>query len=248
MLSEAGGRLTFFEVGCTPYEIGVQLVRHARGTVERYLLATHAWASVMAFRDDPRIRAAKALTEARFPRYWQELQGLAAGLGLPFDDVFAWNCRGDVWAMAPDGCTTVLLPGAPAVGRGPVLAHNEDGHAGLRSGCAVALVRSAGGKAFSAFVYPASLPGHTFAVTEAGLVVTVNNIRSQRAGDGLPRMILTRAAPDCDSIDAAAALIAGAPRAGALPLSLAQAGDSRPVPPQFTPRRLHTPQTRRAPV
>src|SRR3546814_17436673 len=96
MLSEAGGRLTFFEVGGTPYEIGVQLGRHARGTVERYLLASHAWASVMAFRDDPRIRAAKALTEARFPRYWQELQGLAAGLGLPFDDVFAWNCRGDV--------------------------------------------------------------------------------------------------------------------------------------------------------
>src|SRR3546814_11694015 len=81
--------------------------------------------------------------------------------------------------MAPDGCTTVLLPGAPAAGGGPVLAHNEDGHAGLRSGCAVAVVRSAGGKAFSAFVYPASLPGHTFAVTEAGLAVTANNIPSR---------------------------------------------------------------------
>src|SRR3546814_11675331 len=186
MLSEAGGRLTFFEVGGTPYEIGVQLGRHARGTVERYLLATHAWASVMAFRDDPRIRAAKALTEARFPRYWQELQGLAAGLGLLFDDVFAWNCRGDVWAMAPDGCTTVLLPGAPAAGGGPVLAHNEDGHAGLRSGCAVALVRSAGGKAFSAFVYPAPLPGHTFAVTEAGPGVTRSEEPRGGKGGGRP--------------------------------------------------------------
>src|SRR3546814_11659000 len=59
-------------------------------------------------------------------------------------------------------------------------------------------------------------------------------IRSQRAGDGLPRMILTRAALDCDSIDAAAALIAGAPRAGAFHLSLAQAGDSRLVSLEFT--------------
>src|SRR3546814_1030956 len=56
----------------------------------------------MACRDDPRIAAAKALTEARFPRYWQELQGLAAGLALPFDDVFAWNSRGDVWARSEE--------------------------------------------------------------------------------------------------------------------------------------------------
>src|SRR3546814_1273423 len=87
------------------------------------------------------IAAAKALTEARFPRYWQELQGLAAGLALPFDDVFAWNSRGDVWAMAPDGCTTVLLPAAQPEQPRPVLAHNEDGHAGLRRGCALAQVR-----------------------------------------------------------------------------------------------------------
>src|SRR3546814_11072005 len=89
MLSEAGDRLTFFEVGGTPYEIGVQLGRHARGTVERYLLATHARASVMAFRADPRIRAAKALTEPRFPRYWQAPQGLPARLGPPFASVLA---------------------------------------------------------------------------------------------------------------------------------------------------------------
>src|SRR3546814_2272162 len=59
-------------------------------------------------------------------------------------------------------------------------------------------------------------------------------IRSQRAGAGPPRMIVTRAALDCDSIDAAAALIAGAPRAGAFHLSLAQAGDSRLVSLEFT--------------
>src|SRR3546814_7473753 len=90
------------------------------------------------------------------------------GLALPFDDVFAWNSRGDVWAMAPDGCTTVLLPAAQPEQPRPVLAHNEDGHAGLRRGCALAQVSPEDGKAFTAFVYPASLPGHTFAVTETG--------------------------------------------------------------------------------
>ncbi len=229
MLTEAGSRLSFIEIAGTPYEVGVQLGRHAEGVVKRHLVTTPAWNSVMAFRDEPRILTARALVEARFPRYWQELSGLAAGLGLPFDDVFAWNCRGDVWAMAPDGCTTVQLPG-----RRPVVAHNEDGHAELRSRCAVALIRSEGGRAFSAFVYPASLPGHTFAVTDAGLVQTVNNIRSQRAGDGLPRMVLTRAVLDCDGIDDALRLLRGARRAGAFHLSLAQAGDRRVVSVEFT--------------
>lgn len=229
MSTEAGRRLAFIEVGGAPYEVGVQLGRHARATVERYLVTTHAWASVMAFREHPRVRAGKALTEQRFPRYWQELRGLADGLGLPFDDVFVWNCRGDVWSMAPDGCTTVQLPGPP-----PVLAHNEDGHAGLRDGCALALVRPAGGKAFTAFVYPASLPGHTFSVTESGLVQTVNNIRSQGTGDGLPRMVLVRAVLDCGDLDAAVALVSKAPRAGAFHLSLGQAGDSRLLSLEFT--------------
>lgn len=229
MSTDAGCRLAVIEVGGTPYDIGVQLGRHARVIVGSYLVRTHAWASVMAFRRDPQIIAARAMVEARFPRYWQELLGLAAGLELPFDDVFAWNSRGDVWAMAPDGCTTVLLSGT-----NPVLAHNEDGHAGLRPGCALAQFRPEGGKAFTAFVYPASLPGHTFAVTEAGLVQTVNNIRSQRAGHGLPRMVLTRAVLDCESLDDATALIADAPRAGAFHLSLAQAGDSRLISLEFT--------------
>jgi hypothetical protein len=229
MLTEAASRLSFIEIAGTPYEIGVQLGRHAEGVVKGYLVATPAWNGVMAFRDDPRILTAKALVEAHFPRYWQELNGLSHGLGLPFDDVFAWNCRGDVWAMAPDGCTTVQLPGPR-----PVVAHNEDGHAGLRSRCAVALIRSEGGRSFSAFVYPASLPGHTFAVTDAGLVQTVNNIRSQRAGEGLPRMVLTRAVLDCDGIGDALRLLRGARRAGAFHLSLAQAGDPRIVSVEFT--------------
>lgn len=232
MLAERSGGLSFIELEGTPYEIGAQLGRQARDIVNSYLIRTHAWASVMAFRRDSRILAAKTLVETRFPRYWQELRGLADGLALPFDDVFAWNNRGDVWAMAPDGCTTVQMPGSPHV-----LAHNEDGHAGLRSGCALALIRSEGGKAFTAFVYPASLPGHTFAVTEAGLVQTVNNIRSQRAGDGLPRMVLTRAVLDCADMDEAVALITDAQRAGAFHLSLARAGDPRLLSVEFTHSR-----------
>ncbi len=222
-------RLGFIEIAGAPHDVGVQLGRFGREIAHRHLVTGYAWASVMAWRDDPRVAAMRGLAEARFPVHWAELQGLAAGLDLPFGDVFLWNCRGDVWAFAPDGCTTVQIPGAE-----PVLAHNEDGDPGFRGHCALAHVRPEGGRAFTSFVYPASIPGHTFAVTEAGLVQTVNNIRSRGVGAGLPRMVLGRALLDCRTLDEAAHLLKSAERAGAFHMTLAWQGDPRLLSIEYT--------------
>ena len=229
MSTDAMGRLGYIEASGASYEIGVQLGRFGADIAHRHLVATSAWASVMAFRGDARVATMQQMVEARFPAYWQELRGVAHGLDLPFDDVFLWNCRGDVWAMAPDGCTTVQIPGSE-----PVVAHNEDGDPGLRGHCALAHVRPDGGRAFMAFVYPASIPGHTFATTEAGLVQTVNNIRSRGVGVGLPRMLLGRAVLDCATLDEAVQLLEKSERAGAFHFTLAQRGDPRLVSVEFT--------------
>lgn len=221
--------LSFIEIAGAPHDVGVQLGRFGRDIAHHHLVTGHAWASIMEFRGDPRAAAMGGLVESRFPAYWAELQGLAMGLDLPLDDVFLWNCRGDLWAFAPDGCTTVQIPGAE-----PILAHNEDGDPGCRGHCALAHVRPEGAIAFSSFVYPASLPGHTFAVTEAGLVQTVNNIRSRGVGIGLPRMILGRALFDCRTLDDAVDLLETSDRAGAFHMTLAQKGDSRLLGIEFT--------------
>ena len=220
MLTDAKDALPHLNVTGDHFDIGVQLGRHGATVTQSYLAKTHAWSTVMALKDSTRIAHAKAVVAQRFPHYWQELQGLAVGLALPFEDVFAWNCRGDVWAMAPDGCTTVQVPGEK-----PLVAHNEDGDPGLRFGCAIAKIAPTQGNAFTAFIYPASIAGHTFAVNEAGLVQTVNNIRSQESGEGLPRMVLTRAVLDCDSIEAALQLVSNADRSGAFHLTLASAAE-----------------------
>ncbi|TIU31017.1 MAG: peptidase C45, partial [Mesorhizobium sp.] len=188
-----------------------------------------AWRELTARRADPRIGMMATIVRERFPRYWAELQGLAAGLELGFDDVFLWNCRGDIWAMAPDGCTTVQLPGSPHV-----IGHNEDGDPDFAGHCALAHVASAGGTPFTAFVYPGSVPGHTFAATSKGLVQTVNNIRPLAGGAGAPRMVLARAILDTSDLDAAVALLRSAPRAGAFHLTLAQSGDERLLSVEFT--------------
>ena len=116
----------------------------------------------------------------------------------------------------------------------PIVAHNEDGDPGLRGHCALAHVRPLDGNSFTAFVYPGSIPGHTFAATDNGLVQTVNNIRARNAGAGIPRMILTRAVLDCHTLDSATALIRSAKRSGAFHLTLAQVGDSRLLSVEFT--------------
>lgn len=229
MSTDDQGRLGYFEASGEPYDIGLQLGRFGADIAHRHLVNRHAWASVMAFRDDPRVAVMRRMVEERFPAYWRELQGLAHGLGLPFDEVFLWNCRGDVWAMAPDGCTTVQLPG-----NGPIVAHNEDGDPGFRGHCVLAHVRPRDGKAFTAFVYPASMPGHTVAATETGLVQAVNNIRSRSAGIGLPRMLLGRALLDCATLDEAVELLDTSKRAGAFHMTLAQRGDPRLLSIEFT--------------
>jgi len=232
MSTDEQGRLPYVEVSGSHYDIGAQLGRFGREIAHRHLVTTHAWATVMAHRNDGAVARMREMVAARFPAYWQELKGLAEGLGLPFDDVFLWNCRGDVWARAPDGCTTVQIPGDV-----PIVAHNEDGDPGFRGHCALAHVRPAAGKAFIAFVYPASIPGHAFAVTEAGLVQAVNNIRSRDAGAGLPRMLLGRAVLDCDTLDDAIRLLQTSERAGAFHFTLARRGDPRVVGVEFTHAR-----------
>lgn len=227
------GRLEFIDAAGSPRDIGMALGRFGAGIVHEYLVSTPAWRSVMAFRGDERVVALQRLVKERLPDCWLELEGLAQGLELPVDDIFAWNCRGDVWALAPDGCTTVMVPGDE-----PTIAHNEDGDPGLRGHCALARVQPAGGNAFVAFVYPGSIPGHTFAVTQTGLVQAVNNIRSREAGIGLPRMLVGRAVLNCRTLDEVVRLIETSPRAGAFHFTLAKPGDGRILSIEFTHRRV----------
>jgi hypothetical protein len=129
--------LAFVEISGAPFEAGQALGRFGAGAVHQHLLQTDAWHSVMRWRGNPMAEAMATLVRERFPRIWAELQGLADGLQVPFEDVFLWNCRGDVWAATNDGCTTVQLPGT---GRRQI-AHNEDGDPGFAGHCALAQCR-----------------------------------------------------------------------------------------------------------
>lgn len=222
--------LSYLGVDGTPFDAGYALGSFGAAAVHSHLLPSKAWGSVTQWRYSPKAAAMAALTQQRFPKVWEELHGLAAGLGVPFHDVLLWNCRGDLWAMSPDGCTTVQMPGEQA----RRIVHNEDGDPGFAGHCAIAECSIEGSPRFAAFVYPGSLPGHTFAVTADGLAMTVNNLRALHVDAGVPRMVLTRALLDTPSVEAAVALLRGQPRAGGFHLTLAHCTSERLVSVEFS--------------
>ncbi|MGB3290533.1 MAG: C45 family peptidase [Burkholderiaceae bacterium] len=212
--------LKLIEASGSPFQIGQALGRFGAEAAHSYLIHSASWDSVMAWRGTAAAQAMATLTERYFPEIRQEILGLADGLQLPPDDVFLWNCRGDVWSMAPDGCTTVQLP----LPDGPRITHNEDGDPGFHGHCGIGLLAPDAEPRFASFLYPASIPGHTFAVNQAGLAMTVNNLRSRQVAVGLPRMVLTRALLKQSGLQDAIGVLRAMSRAGGFHLSLAQRG------------------------
>ncbi|MEB6597017.1 C45 family peptidase [Klebsiella quasipneumoniae] len=206
------------------YAVGQQLGAFGREAWHTKIRQTALWQTVTALKTAEQTQRMRAAVQAQFPLIWQELEGMAEGLQAPVDEVFAWNCRGDLVRSTSDGCTTLA-------GRSPegalIIAHNEDGFPQLREEYAIVSVTPEVGLAFTSFAYPGSLCGHTFAVNEKGIVNTVNNIRAVHRPDGMPRQIVARASLNAATLEEAVTLLSATPRAGAFHHTLGQMGDSR---------------------
>ncbi|WP_289040670.1 C45 family peptidase [uncultured Aliiroseovarius sp.] len=203
------------------FQIGQAMGAQGRDAVHRHLVPSKIWATVTHPRHDTTIERLMLHTRSRFPHIWDELCGIAEGLQLPQRDVFAWNCRGDILASAPDGCTTIQQPG-PNIG----IAHNEDGLPFFRGSCFILDARPELGLGFRAFCYPGSLPGHTFGWNDAGLCQAVNNLRLTSIAPDIPRMVLGRAVLGCATLDESIRILSDA-QSGGFHMSLAQVGDPR---------------------
>lgn len=216
--------MKIISINGSAFEIGRQLGEFGREAWHQKLTQTALWQTVTAMKQAEQTRRMFAQVQAQFPQILPELEGLATGLQAPLDEVFAWNCRGDLVRSTSDGCTTV----AGQRGDGAlIIAHNEDGFPQLRGDCALVHVTPDQGIGFTSFVYPGSICGHTFAVNDRGVVNTVNNIRAVHRPAGLPRQILARAALNAATLDEAITLLTTSPRAGAFHHTLGQMGDSR---------------------
>ena len=224
--------LSFLDLSGTHHEVGVALGKFGAKALHRYANTSPAWHHIMRFRDHPVVKQMQQQVQVRHPAYWAEIQGLAQGLEMPLDDVFLWNCRGDLWAWGPDGCTTIYQPGSPLR-----LAHNEDGDPLFAGHCAMARLRVDNEPGLTAFVYPGSLAGHTFGANAAGLCLTVNNLRTVHAKPGLPRMVITRAMLGMATLQDAVHYVQCAQPAGGFHVTLGQSSQPNLVSIEFSSRQ-----------
>src|SRR5471030_1057876 len=215
--------LTPSVISGSPYEIGLGLGVLARPVINAYMNQSAAWKAVSQWRGSDYVRDLRRIAEDACPDAMAELDGMAAGMGWMKEDVFLWNCRGELIHNAPDGCTTL----AARSNRERFVAHNEDGDPYLRDKCSLVDIRPAGKPGFVSFYYPGSLPGHTFAVNRAGVVQAINNLRIKRPQLGVPRMVLCRAVLNTFSLDDATYELSRHARASGFHHTLGCVGDER---------------------
>jgi hypothetical protein len=176
-----------------------------------------------------------AAARSVFPQYVRELEGMADGMGIAFERVFLWNCRGDLrWpddisaavaAGLTEGCTSLIIP--PIGDQGAVIAHNEDGSADYHGNCYWVSARPESGPGFESYLYPGMMPGHTMGASAAGVVQTINNIRVHDLKPGLPRHFVCRAVLDCTSLGEALDLLKRDDRASGFHHNLGSAKEGR---------------------
>ena len=206
-----------------PYDVGYSLGVLAKPAFNAYLAQSSAWHVISRWRGDVFVRALQDSAHMYFPDCMAELKGMAAGLDRSFEDIFLWNCRGELLHNTPEGCTTI----AAVNNNHCFIAHNEDGDPYLRDKCFLVDVQATGKPGFISFYYPGSLPGHTFAVNRVGVVQTINNLRIVNPLLGVPRMMLCRAVLDAYSLDEATAIIQSTPRASGFHHMLGYTGGNR---------------------
>jgi predicted choloylglycine hydrolase len=147
---------------------------------------------------------------AAFPHLTEEVEGMAEALGIPFERLFAFQCRAEISILKePPGCSTIALRD----GDGVILVHNEDGNDLNIGRMFLVKVTPPSGVSFLSFVYPGLLPGNGPSINDAGLVQTTNYIQPRRVGDGIPRYFIGRAILEAKSLDEAVSLATMTPRA-----------------------------------
>ncbi len=160
-----------------------------------------------------------------FPGLLTELEGIAGGSGLPFEDVLAMNCRTEIlWeqtaraaaAVAPwlrGECSAFALTPARTAEARTLVGQNWDWLQTLAGGVIVLEVERPDGPNYVTVVEAGLLAKTT--LTQSGLAIAINTLACSLDGgrDGVPFHVLVRALADAEHAFDAVELLAGVPRA-----------------------------------
>jgi hypothetical protein len=181
-----------------------------------------------------------------FPQYVAELEGMAAGAGRPFEEIFAVNLRGEfrglissarqtTGAVDPgdQGCTDclVLTPESALIG------HNEDGSPAGYGNMFVVRAAVDNCPSFHALCYPGFLPGNAFGFNEFGILHSVDHVAPRQVIVGLGRHFLARSLFEARSLTEAIRCVAMPGRAAGFNYNIGSLAERRLVAVEVSPER-----------
>lgn len=142
--------------------------------------------------------------EAYFPETLVEMQSIAEGAGVNFEDILALNCRSEILFALPDGCTAVSFPPQATRDGNTVLAQTWDWLEPARD-CTVVLEVNQAPLPRILMVAEAGMVGGK-GINEDGIGVTLNALSVGKGRIGVPLHVMYRkilsAAILTDAIDA----------------------------------------------
>ncbi|XP_061363690.1 uncharacterized protein LOC133307226 [Gastrolobium bilobum] len=213
-------RLEMFEVGpCKDaYEMGLLIGQRfselIRSRVAKDLILQN---QLRPFADTPQSESLlKALfdnNQRKFPRYWDELLGTAAGSGVPLLDILLINFRKEILAFIPkerapkssnedtlDDCSDVLVVGESMA----IAAHNEDANVALVGHTYLIKGIMPDGLFFVGYTYAGELPTCAFGFNSHGLAFTLDSVPpavDEIVAGGIGRNFISRDILEATSID-----------------------------------------------
>lgn len=139
----------------------------------------------------------------------KELEALADGAGLPFEDMLLANLRGDIGTGDGTGCTDLAWRRSRAF-----VAHNEDAAPALDGYMMFLTLRLDGDVPVTALWYPGFVPANAFTINAHGVGWGINHIQVVNPPVAAGRHFVARGAQQCATADEVVAYLCDHPTAG----------------------------------
>jgi isopenicillin-N N-acyltransferase-like protein len=184
---------THFDMGCQIGEACREQVRHS--IENAHVLIDQSYDSLELTWDGANIQSRKYLpfAEERYLRYIEEMQGIAKGANVLFDDVMVLNA---MEAMTMDAlhltrCTSLAVNETRTTDGHVLLAHNEDWLPEDENDVYVISARPKDEPPFLAMTYGGLLPNVGF--NAYGIAQLIDSVYPNDSRIGIPRLVVARA-------------------------------------------------------
>ncbi|WP_329052199.1 C45 family peptidase [Amycolatopsis sp. NBC_01488] len=193
---------------------------YAAADIRTVLAGLPSWpVSARAGRSPVLFRAIESASQVEHPDAYAELTALAAGAGVPFDDLLLANLRGDLGADDGTGCTDLAWAGAPSL-----LGHNEDGAPAFDGIGRLLTLLIDGEPGVCVWWYPGFLPSNTFTLTTHGLVWGIDSVSVVTPSPCAGRHFVARTAQRASSLAEAVSVLRRFSSAGGFAYTMGQVG------------------------